>query len=238
MLIFISLLCIAGIIFITVNSKITHKILIGSILGMLLLLSQVILIANVNAHWGTEINTSSTSTKIDSIATFPGDNKVLAYRNVGKKRNMHQIYVYKTNSNSNKKSMTYSDGLSVRLIRSKTMTARKIKKVSYYHYKSVFAQFLFAGIQNEHQIKNTTVTFSLPKNWTALSTTQLSKAGQDLKKNQKQLKINMMAKIKAYSITNPKQARNPQALKNVQEKLLQEEVHKTIQRYSNKKIPY
>lgn len=238
MLILISLLCIAGIIFITVNPKITHKILLGSILGILLLLSQGVLIANVNEHWGTEVSTSSTSTKIDSIVTFPGANKVLAYSNVGKKKNKHQIYVYKTNSNSNKKSMTYSDGLKIKLIRSKTMTARKTKKVSYYHYKNVFAQFLFAGIQNEHQIKNTTVIFSLPKNWTVLSTTQLSKAGQDLKKNQNQLKTDMMSKIKAYSMANPKQARNPQALKNVQEKLLQEEVHKTIQQYSSKKIAH
>ncbi|GAF40817.1 hypothetical protein JCM14202_2725 [Agrilactobacillus composti DSM 18527 = JCM 14202] len=141
MLIIISLLCLVGIIGLAVSTKFKHRLGIGAVLTIVLLLAQTLLLLDTHTHWGTNLQTTQSQQTIASLVSFPGDNQVLAYRNVGSGKTRKQIYIYKPSSRSNKKLMTYADKVTILLERSPQATAHRIKAVTRYHYHNTWLKY-------------------------------------------------------------------------------------------------
>lgn len=230
MIIIIGLICIIGIILLALLGNIPHRITIGAILIIILLVSQALLIADTHYHWGTELKVTSSKKTIYPLVSFPESNHILVYRNISQGKEQKQIYVYKNKTQSHKNQMTYSNGITVKLLLKQSQkNALRVKSVSQYRYTNKADQILFAGMINNHQIKKTTVSFILPRNWFVISKKDLAKAGKDIKKNTKKT---VSKHLKNYLQEHPKEATNKLAIQKEENKLLKKYTKKILVKYS------
>ncbi|AZZ60610.1 DUF4811 domain-containing protein [Oenococcus sp. UCMA 16435] len=230
MIIIIGLICIIGIILLALLGNIPHRITIGAILIIILLVSQALLIADTHYHWGTELKVTSSKKTIYPLVSFPESNHILVYRNISQGKEQKQIYVYKNKTQSHKNQMTYSNGITVKLLLKQSQkNALRVKSVSQYRYTNKADQILFAGMINNHQIKKTTISFILPRNWFVISKKDLVKAGKDIKKNAKKT---VSKHLKNYLQEHPKEATNKLAIQKEENKLLKKYTKKILVKYS------
>ncbi|GAB6093196.1 DUF4811 domain-containing protein [Furfurilactobacillus curtus] len=226
MLIGLNLLCITGLILVGLKVVVKHRRFWLILMGIVLIGSQGILIANVNQHWGAHIQTTQTTQSLYSLATMPGDNHVLVFRNVGSGKNQKQIYVATNKSNGKQKVMTYSDGATIQIRRNVSERAKRVKSVQRWVYDNRFAQFLFAGVMNNQQVKRTTISYRLPSNWYLMTSQQLGQAASELKQQQAALKASVTEQVKLAA--QPGLAANPAALKQIKNQAMQQFVGKIL----------
>ncbi|KRM11820.1 DUF4811 domain-containing protein [Paucilactobacillus suebicus] len=233
MLIALSIIAVFILVILIVNSKIKHR-LIGIVITLILLLClQALLLADVHEHWGTTLETSKTTQSINSIAELPGNRNLLVYKNVGKGQNQNQIYIYSVLSDRH---MTYSDGVQIKLHSTISTSATRTKAITRYHYTNNFSQIMFAGIANNNQVKKTVVTFNLPNNWSVVSSTNATKIGNSLKKNQVAMQSTIKDQLTTDISNQPKLAQNNKALSNEKEKLIGNYVQRIINQHHKVKI--
>ncbi|WP_047999679.1 DUF4811 domain-containing protein [Lactiplantibacillus herbarum] len=147
-----------------------QRSIVGSIGFIILIASAALMLGNDNWHWGMHQGSTTKTVKIASVSTSK-ELSVLVYQPI-KKAKTERVYVYTLKGQSKQRHTPASLKTTNRVTYRNVDQASMATKTTTWRYDNSFWKFLFSWTGTHHELVSRQVTFTLPKDWVTLSTSQ------------------------------------------------------------------
>ncbi|AFS41111.1 DUF4811 domain-containing protein [Leuconostoc gelidum] len=137
-----------------------------------LILSVIMVIANMHDHYGMTSVTTTTKKEIHSAGPTTQNFGMLLYQQIGTD-GKENAYIYKTAAQDKKTTVAKPDlNMTTSHVNVSGNKAYKVTKTTRFVYKSNGFKLLFGVANNDGEIKHRQVIYQVPPTWVALTTEQ------------------------------------------------------------------
>jgi len=184
---------------------VTRRHVWGGIALVVMLASQILILADTQQHFGTTLKAQTLTEKIAPIASVKG-NHLLVKKQVKQGKTQYTAYAAR-DPRTHKPQLILNHHKTVRVTTS--AAANQVAKVTQnyrYQYRNKPLKWFFSGVTNAGQLQRQTVTYRLAANWHVLTKLQLTKLSHRLKQKatQANLKVAVTKQVTAKLKANPK----------------------------------